>query len=568
MPNTIEATITQKTGIVYVERMGERLSLEVGDSIYEQDLILTGPDTVAEIQYRDGTRSRLAPDTEMKLLDFEYGITADSENSFLVDLNHGSMRTVTGDIVKLNPHGFVITADDVVVNVLGSDALFSVRGNQVFVGSSFTSVGVEVQLPDLEPYMLGSLQSIAFSSLTNVPILQTYSSTAELQNVYLGISPPLAWSVPMYSQEELKFMDQSPIAADTITIGDSSNSVDAQVQIFPLGAHSASSNILLMQTGLSEDALLNPSFNLSDIQIPSNPDIVSGQFANPSLIYPGINSSNLNNETIEGPDTFYTTFDEKDSPLNMTEGDDWVQIGHMLGGIVNLLGGNDLIEVSAMGPDAAQIKPVVFSRSGLSFGDLESDLKPAIHGGNGNDTISIGEMTQGTIYGGNGNDVVSISKLSGLNFIDLGDGNDVLSAFIEDSTVSLSGNVLGGEGTDVLITNQTGIATELEVVITYTGASSADDLKLENFNVRVNDDGSVTLGQGWKEDVGGLVHEPSGATMTHSYVTIHEDPTLVTRSASTMTMSMSESSFAIPLAQEADPIQDAYNATMSQNAIL
>ncbi len=558
MPNTIEATITQKNGLVYVERNGERLSLEIGDSIYEQDLIVTGSNTVAEIQYRDGTKSRLAPDTEMRLVDFEYGKTADSENSFLVDMHHGSIRTVTGDIVKLNPNGFVITADDVVVNVLGSDTLISVSDSQVYVGSAFTSVGVQVHVQNADPHMLQALQSLTFSPSSDVPLLQMYGSPVAMQNAFKTISFPLAWAVPISVQEEQENMEQSPIAEDTITTEDSSDSTDDQTQIFPLGVHSAQQNIILMQTGLSEQVLISPSFNLSGLQMAPIPDIVSGQFANPSLIYPGTNPSISNNETIEGPDTFYQIFDEGDSPLSMTEGDDWVQIAHMKGGIVNLLGGNDLIEVSAMGADASQIKPVVFSRTSLTPEDFgPNDLqKPAIFGGDGNDTISIGEMTEGSIYAGEGNDVVSISKPSGFDFINLEGGDDVLSVFVESSSVSLT-KITGGEGTDVIITNQTGLVpdSDLEIVITHTNATSADDLKLENFNLQMHDNGSISLGHGWSVVGSGSYVHASGVTMD-VYVSSPY-------SAEPMTMSMNESSFAIPVIQDSDPAQDAYDTTIN-----
>ncbi len=119
--NVREATITQKSGFVYVEREGERVTLEVGDAIYESDLIVTGPNTTAEVQYVDGTTSRLAPDTQMRLVDFEFDASMNGENSFLVDIAEGAMRTVTGEIVKLNPDAFKVTTPRATVGIRGTD---------------------------------------------------------------------------------------------------------------------------------------------------------------------------------------------------------------------------------------------------------------------------------------------------------------------------------------------------------------------------------------------------------------------------------------------------------------
>ncbi len=119
--NVREATITQKSGFVYVEREGERVTLEVGDAIYESDLIVTGADTTAEVQYLDGTTSRLAPNTQMRLVDFEFDANMNGENSFLVDIAAGAMRTVTGEIVKLNPDAFEIATPRATVGIRGTD---------------------------------------------------------------------------------------------------------------------------------------------------------------------------------------------------------------------------------------------------------------------------------------------------------------------------------------------------------------------------------------------------------------------------------------------------------------
>ena len=74
MDTITDATLSNATGSVFVEREGVRISLNEGDGIYESDLIITGPDTTADITFRDGTKSRLSPDTELKLVDFDFGL--------------------------------------------------------------------------------------------------------------------------------------------------------------------------------------------------------------------------------------------------------------------------------------------------------------------------------------------------------------------------------------------------------------------------------------------------------------------------------------------------------------
>ena len=125
MPHTIEAKLTDSTGQVSVERNGETIQLEIGDAIYESDIIITGDETTADITYRDGTKSRISPDTKIKLVDFEFG---EEDNSFMLEVTQGAIRNATGGIVKLNPEGFEIITPRATVGIRGTETFHSVDG--------------------------------------------------------------------------------------------------------------------------------------------------------------------------------------------------------------------------------------------------------------------------------------------------------------------------------------------------------------------------------------------------------------------------------------------------------
>ncbi len=405
MPNTIEATITQKVGIVYVEREGERLSLDIGDAIYEQDLILTGPNTVAEIQYRDGTKSRLAPETEMKLVDFEYGLSADSENSFLVDIAHGAMRTVTGEVVKLNPQGFIISTEGVEMSVTGTEVLNSVINGKQFhaflYSTNLHSVSFKVDnVPNI--IQLDQLrQALSLDTNSDQFTIKTYSA-AELINIIKSFAPSLAFTLPNSKATEGSWEDFLKAVQQQEEEKNSENNQEQDPDNIVLnvsqGTLTGEEITQLLQAGVDEINVVDTTvegFTLEGEEgiTPALEDLVNSLVFDTDDKTDDVNNNSQPNITITNFDTFTSGI------LNLGDGLDKVTVTSMTGGTINLGGGNDSIFVSALGFGADIVNP--FTRS----------VPPEINGGAGDDFISLGAVTEGTVSGGEGNDSIHIINL-------------------------------------------------------------------------------------------------------------------------------------------------------------
>lgn len=115
---------------IFVERQGNRIELNEGDGIYELDVIITDAGTTSDILFRDGTKSRLSPNTELKLDDFEFGVGEDT--SFIMNLTRGAMRAITGELVKLDPEAFETITPRATTGKRGTEFFIPVTATQEY----------------------------------------------------------------------------------------------------------------------------------------------------------------------------------------------------------------------------------------------------------------------------------------------------------------------------------------------------------------------------------------------------------------------------------------------------
>ncbi len=109
-----------------------------------------------------------------------------------------------------------------------------------------------------------------------------------------------------------------------------------------------------------------------------------------------------------------------------------------------------------------------------------SGEKVSIDGGADNDSI-VSSGSDNTITAGKGNDTISLSSSASNNLIKYipGDGNDVITGFKANSTLSIAGGDYTSEksGNDVIITAGNG-------KITLTGAASLSKINIEPVNIK------------------------------------------------------------------------------------
>jgi len=121
------AQVEVVSGQVSVERGGSRLTVKVGDPVYEKDLIETGADGSIGITFIDNTVMSAGPNSDVSLENYQF----DSNNfngSMLADLRKGTLSIVSGDIAKSSPQAMKIKTPGAILGVRGTHfAVFVVQ---------------------------------------------------------------------------------------------------------------------------------------------------------------------------------------------------------------------------------------------------------------------------------------------------------------------------------------------------------------------------------------------------------------------------------------------------------
>ncbi|WP_416896554.1 MAG: FecR domain-containing protein [Minwuia sp.] len=93
------AVIQQMKGDVEVARDGERQSVTSGYGLEVSDVIHTGPDSAAGLQFTDGALVALGSETEYALESYEFDAAAD-RGSFDSSISRGTLSIRSGRIAK------------------------------------------------------------------------------------------------------------------------------------------------------------------------------------------------------------------------------------------------------------------------------------------------------------------------------------------------------------------------------------------------------------------------------------------------------------------------------------
>lgn len=499
MPNTIEATLTGSTGPAFIERNGEKIALNEGDSIYEADLIITGPETTIDISYRDGTKSRIGPDSEMRLVDFEFGPS--EEPSFIVNLTQGAMRTVSGDIVKLNPEAFEVITPRATVGIRGTEFITQVGEESETHAVLYIKDGHIMMVTKQD----GS--SVTFDKPLQMTTVSEHASTLQtkeysfeqMQDLMNALAPSFGNNLPRNESEQGNFptlerkrteekeeeeeeekesnnQDASSVNAENQENSESGeNSEQTQNSFISQSTDQALEEALRESNGVDivydNEANLNTLLAaLKEAGIQVNSALVASakpqidrDFDTDTVIdhlreveFSESNSTNNNTENntdkdrdkdndhdnnieINPPQTRnFTDFDGDN--LVLGNGNDSITItNEMKSGSIHTGAGDDFVSIGTVIGDTI-----------TNYGSMTGG---SINTGTGDDTLTITfNMTGGTINMGEGNNTLSLCNITD-GTVNLGSGNDTISVY------SIAGNTTidaGNGNNSINITNQSG----------------------------------------------------------------------------------------------------------------
>ncbi len=121
----IVANVSRVNGEVYALRGNEKILLQVGSPLTDDDTVIT-EDSSLEITFTDKTQVTLSEDTEIMISDYVF---TPSDESFLLSITKGTMQSISGEIVKRNPEAFEIQSPKATMGIRGTTTLHTVSDN-------------------------------------------------------------------------------------------------------------------------------------------------------------------------------------------------------------------------------------------------------------------------------------------------------------------------------------------------------------------------------------------------------------------------------------------------------
>lgn len=104
------AHVTALSGRAFVARAGQENALQMGDALTVGDSVRTDQGGKVNLFFTDGTELRLGENAQVELREFAYEPGGAGPSSFAAHIDRGMVRTITGEVVKLNPEGFSLSS--------------------------------------------------------------------------------------------------------------------------------------------------------------------------------------------------------------------------------------------------------------------------------------------------------------------------------------------------------------------------------------------------------------------------------------------------------------------------
>jgi len=116
-------------GTVIATANGESRELSQGDEIFIEDEILTGPKSFAVLQFLDGAKVTVKPNSEVVIEDYVYN--GNSDDKATLSLVSGGLRVITGAMAKNNPENYKVKTPVALMGVRGTEFAIQLCGDDV-----------------------------------------------------------------------------------------------------------------------------------------------------------------------------------------------------------------------------------------------------------------------------------------------------------------------------------------------------------------------------------------------------------------------------------------------------
>jgi hypothetical protein len=113
------AIMVASRGDVVATTAGEDRELTQGDSIFEEDQVSTGPKSFAVLQFVDGAKVTIRPNSILVIK--EYVFNGGDEDAATLSLVEGGLRVITGAVAKAEPDKFKLETPVALMGVRGTE---------------------------------------------------------------------------------------------------------------------------------------------------------------------------------------------------------------------------------------------------------------------------------------------------------------------------------------------------------------------------------------------------------------------------------------------------------------
>ena len=114
--------VTHLSGAVVARRAdGQSQILSVKSEVQEGDVLATAENSYARLKFGDGTEVVLRPSTQMKVNTYQFEEQRPQQDSVVLSLLKGGLRSVTGLLARRNPANFRVQAPNATIGIRGTN---------------------------------------------------------------------------------------------------------------------------------------------------------------------------------------------------------------------------------------------------------------------------------------------------------------------------------------------------------------------------------------------------------------------------------------------------------------
>jgi hypothetical protein len=106
-------------GTVSAQSTGGERALKQGDSIFVEDQIVTGDKSFAVVQFSDGAKVTVRPNSAMIVEEYVYN--GGSDDAATLSLVEGGLRVITGAMTKQDPESYKVKTPVALMGVRGTE---------------------------------------------------------------------------------------------------------------------------------------------------------------------------------------------------------------------------------------------------------------------------------------------------------------------------------------------------------------------------------------------------------------------------------------------------------------